>query len=82
MEMVSSALRSASLMPTPTPKNTFLADEVQKYKPAVEIYQALSKKVGKEATPQEVYLLSRYAFSRQLSLSSHLQIVVHSTMSQ
>jgi hypothetical protein len=63
--MVTAALRSASLE---YPKTSLLVDEIQRYKPAPEAYQALLKKAGKEGTPQDVYLLSRFVYSSLESL--------------
>jgi hypothetical protein len=62
MQMVSSALENLALSPPPTPANTYLVEEVQRYKPAPEVYRGLLEKLGKTDAPQTVYLVSRYLY--------------------
>lgn len=66
-QMVTAGLRAASLE---FPKSFVIAPDVQRYKPSMEIYQALLKKAGKEETPQDVYLLSRFAACTLISRST------------
>jgi hypothetical protein len=55
--MVTAGLRASSLE---VPKSILIAPDVQCYKPSAVIYQALVNKAGKEGSPEDVYLLSRF----------------------
>lgn len=54
--MVRSALHAASI--DSLPSAIYVADTVQKYKPAPEIYHGLVEAVGKAGNAQDVFLVS------------------------
>lgn len=54
--MVQSALSAASIEGLPS--GIYVADTVQKYKPAPEIYKGLLKEFGKQDHPEECWLVS------------------------
>jgi 2-haloacid dehalogenase len=60
--MVNDALRAADLSPAPTPEQVYTADDAKCYKPGAEIYRALLRQLGRDARPQDVFLVSSNPF--------------------
>jgi len=71
--MVRSALRAASI--DSLPSAVYVADTVQKYKPAPEIYQGLVEAVGKAGNAQDVFLVSGNPFDVTGALASGLRAI-------